>query len=380
MELYKWLFFFPLFISIIFFLQYFYYGERIYRLQNTRQRIQKKIHKKILSLFGRIVPREGKVYRFYINKILQYSKLTVEKLMYLKIFLFTLTLAIIMLVKITNISIETEEIYNKFDFKVDMIYEYQKKHINVIEAMKQEISYLNIALKKITKTMLREKSPEQIQYEIRRLINEKDIHLYLPRETIVNKIYHRLISYYKVREFNIMLIILVAFQISYLPELYLIIKNILVRVDAKNELRLLKRLIILNGSIKPVDFMEVLSLLIQKSKYYKKILQQIEDSNRKNSIDNKTIYSTYIRQCKDIDLKLFFEKLDEANNCDFDKAILNIENEFKLHRREEIRSIKKQIEFIHIMGILGFMLIITVLIVYLIVPWMQLYDMQEMMI
>ncbi len=370
----------PLCIAIILILQYVLWGDGHYRLQTNTQRLKKRILAIVKLLFECVMPRNGKVYEFYTNKILQYSKLSIERLMCLKICLFLFMLVIMILVKITNISIETEEIYNKFDYKVDLIYECQNKHIDIIEAMKQEMRYLDVALEKITKSMLHDNSPEQIQYEIRRLIDEQDINLYLPKETIANKIYHRVISYYGVREFNIFIVVLLSFLISFLPELHLIINNIFAKTDAKKELRLLKRLIILNGSIKPVDFMEVLSILIHKSKYYKKMLQQIEDSNRKNSIDNETIYNTYISQCKDLDLKLFFEKLDEANNYDFDQAILNIENEFKLHRREEIRRIKKQVEFIHIMGILGFMLIITVMIVYLIVPWMQLYDMQEMMI
>ena len=172
---------------------------------------------------------------------------------------------------------------------------------------------------------------------------------------------------------------MIALLFSFMPELYLSIRKIFIKADARRELIFLKRLLILNGSIKPVDFMEVLKILIDKSKYYKKILQEIEDKNKKNSVDNCRIYNTYIRNWKDVDLKLFFEKLDEANNYDFDQAILNIENEFRLQRREEIRKVRKRIEFIHVMGIMGFMLIITLLIVYLIIPWMQLYDMNKIL-
>jgi len=171
--------------------------------------------------------------------------------------------------------------------------------------------------------------------------------------------------------------LLAALIVFFIPEIWVLIYNFFSAVDAKRELRFLKKLIIVNGSIKPVDFMELLSLLIDKSKHYKKTLKEIEDLNKKNTIDNRAIYSTYIRNAKDLNIKLFFEKLDQANNYDFDQAILNIENEFKLEKREQIRQIRKQIGVINIFGIVGYMVLIVILIMYLLTPWLQSYSMNQ---
>ena len=126
-----------------------------------------------------------------------------------------------------------------------------------------------------------------------------------------------------------------------------------------------------------MDFREVLKILIDKSRHYKKILQDIEDKNKRNSVDPGTEYSEYIKGTKELEVKLFFEKLDQANNYDFDQAIRNIENEFRLEKREDVRKIRKRIEFIHVVGITGFMIIILISVLYLIEPWLRMYNMNQ---
>ncbi|HEX2926042.1 MAG TPA: hypothetical protein VHP38_07280, partial [Ruminiclostridium sp.] len=114
-----------------------------------------------------------------------------------------------------------------------------------------------------------------------------------------------------------------------------------------------------------------------KSNYHKKVLVEIEEMNRRNSIDNRNIYQSLTKDTKSIEMKLFYEKLDQANNYDFDQAILNIENEFQMDRRAQARKIKKQVELIHAVGITGFMALIFILILYLIIPWLEMYDMNQ---
>ncbi|MCG8501653.1 MAG: hypothetical protein MJB12_14805 [Firmicutes bacterium] len=375
----KYVYLIPLIAAFVCVIHWILLPDTRYRLQSFQQRNKDRISDGIRWIIAKLVPKNGKIYGFYEASILQYSKLSVEKLVSIKMTLFVMTLCVIVLVKLTNIHINTEEIFGKFDYRADLIYEYNSRIIDVSQALQQEITYFEMALKVISKPMIYGEAAEEIQHKIKNLIHEEDEVLLQPKDTIANKIYHRIVRYHSIREWDISLYIMIALLFSFMPELYLSIRKIFIKADARRELIFLKRLLILNGSIKPVDFMEVLKILIDKSKYYKKILQEIEDKNKKNSVDNCRIYNTYIRNWKDVDLKLFFEKLDEANNYDFDQAILNIENEFRLQRREEIRKVRKRIEFIHVMGIMGFMLIITLLIVYLIIPWMQLYDMNKIL-
>ena len=60
---------------------------------------------------------------------------------------------------------------------------------------------------------------------------------------------------------------------------------------------------------------------------YNNLRFRIEKVNDETDSKIKSFYGNYISLEKDIDKKLFYEKLDEANNYDFDKAIINIKNE-----------------------------------------------------
>lgn len=377
MDYSKYLYILPLLLGFVFFILFLFKSNAKYRLQSFGKRSRSRIIRGVQWAVSTAVPRDSRIYIFYRNHVLKYSQTTVEKLLYIKVAVFAVTLIMIALIKATNISIETSEIFSHFEYKMDLIYRYKDDKLDTTKALNQEIYCLNTALKEISAYMLKQESPETIQLRIKNLLHHSDIDLLLPEETLVNKVYHRLVQYYKVRKLNLPAYLLIAFILSFAPELFFYIRNVFVMADARRELSFLKRLVILNGSIKPVDFMEVLGILIDKSKYYRTVLEEIEDKNKRNSVDNTKLYSHYIKNCKYIDLKLFFEKLDEANNYDFDQAIHNIENEFRLQRREEGRRIRKRIELIHIIGIMGFMLIIALLIAYLIVPWMQMYDIHD---
>lgn len=316
------------------------------------------------------------VQNFYNTHILKYSRFRFYKLVVIKIAIFFGALLVLVLIKITNISIQTDRIFNKFDYYSDLIYT-----VNFTgdrnEALKQEIFYLKRVIKEIGKKAM-DASENDIQLAISSLIDAEDRNLLLPREALINRIYYRLKDYYEVRKINIIPYLLGSAAASFIPECFFIFHIILAGADRKRELRFLKKLIILNGSIKPVDFNEVLKILIDKSRYYKRILQEIEDMNRRNSVDNGLIYSSLIKKLTNINEKLFFEKLGEANNYDFDQAVQNIENEFRLERQETARRIRKRIEIINVAGLTGLMAVIAIMVFYLIFPWIRMYNMNSL--
>lgn len=324
-----------------------------------------------------ITPKKGsRAYGFY-EEFLKHTVLNVDRFFKIKYMLALTILIVLLLAKYTNVSIYTKEIYTKFDYYTDLLYQFKGQIADENKALKQEIHYLNVALGEISKNEINQAAKEEIHGRIKNLIREADEELFLPKDTVVNKVYYRLYDYYKYRKLNMPLYVLVCLGVFFIPEVWVLIHNFFAGVDAKRELRFLKKLIIVNGSIKPVDFMELLELLIDKSKYYKKTLQEIQDLNKKNTVDNRTIYSNYIRKAGDLNTKLFFEKLDQANNYDFDQAIMNIENEFKLEKREQARRVSKQIGVINIAGIVGYMVLIVILIMYLLIPWLRSYNMNQ---
>ncbi len=321
--------------------------------------------------------KNSKLYAFY-DGILYYLRLTVAEFFAIKIALVVTTFTLLLLIHSTNVSYYTSEVYSKYDYRVDELYHYRSQEVDEGKALEEELHYLKLSIRYISKKESLLLSKEEVQEKILGLIKESEIGYELPPLTMANKVYYRLYGYYSARSVNYPYLTCILIVFFFLPELILKIYNFFIQTDVKKELRFLKRLIILNGSIKPVNFMEVLSILIDKSHYHKKFLKEIEVQNKKNTISNTSIYRKYIEEEKDINVKLFLEKLDQANNYDFDQAITNIENEFNIEKRQRIRNVKRQIELINAWGIVGCFLLIGLLTMYMLIPWLTAYDMNQM--
>ncbi|HBY19549.1 MAG: hypothetical protein A2Y24_02930 [Clostridiales bacterium GWE2_32_10] len=315
--------------------------------------------------------------RFYIwyKKFLIYTKFSVERFIGVKLVLFFIVITVAIVVKTTDIMIYTDELYTKFQYEQDVIMVQTEK---IDEKIKPQViefkkKCLDEALRLITEQRLKSMDKNSIQDYLVPVIKGLGNNTSISDESLANEVYYKLKKYYEIREWDVALIFLISLAVGFIPELFVLLYNFFIKVDARRELGFMKRLIIMNGSIKPVDFMEVLKDLIKKSTYYTKTLEEIQDKNKKNYLPNTQIYLLYIRASKSLQEKLFFEKLDEANNYDFDQAILNIKNEFNLDKRTQARKIKKTVELIHIFGIVGYMLLIVIVIMYLILPWMSAY-------
>lgn len=345
----------------------------------------KKIVEDIRGSFVRFLKkylvRENTSIRKFYEKFLMFVNISVEKFFSIKIWLAIIALVLTILVKNTDISVETMKLYTKFEYEQDMI----SRHIGEFtEEEKEELLelkkvYLDKSLKEINRSFFYSVDKNMMEDYIIMIIEGIGNDTEIETESYASEVYHKLKTYYNIREVDYKSYLLITLLLFFVPDIMVFIYNFFIKVDSKNELSFMKRLIIMNGSIKPVDFIEVLKELIDKSKYYKKTLNEIQDKNKRNYLPNTQIYLHYIKNSKNLSEKLFFEKLDEANNYDFDQAIINIKNEFKLDKRMQARKIKKTVEVIHILGIVGFMLLIVLVVMYLILPWMTAYKMDSVM-
>ncbi|MCQ2979287.1 MAG: hypothetical protein MJ245_05785 [Clostridia bacterium] len=313
------------------------------------------------------------------KKMLMYSKYEVKEFFQVKNGIFVIIFLFYVAVALTDTNIGKQEIYTKFEYKKDPMFnasiytpdeqkEILKKKNEMFDTVKDSIGINElISFGEETGTMIITNFVEEM--------NDTGI----DNEIITAEIWAKAQGYKKYSTTSFSTAFLLAILCYMIPEIFILIGNFLNKSSERAEKRFMKRLIIMNGSIKPTDFMMVLSELIDKSKYYKKILLEIEDSNKKNYEENTKIYQKYIAQSKDLETKLFFEKLDEANNYDFDQAIINIKNEFNLDKRMQTRKVKKTVENIHVWGLVGFMALIVLIIFYLLMPWMSTYDMASLM-
>lgn len=372
---------FLIFIFIYIYIQ-FIASNRLIKFRDRKLRSLKKkgIGASLLDvvyLFS--APKPGsKKYKRYAY-LLRYTDYTVRNFFVVKLSLLIFTISFILLIYATNIKISENRIFNSFDYKIDLIFQDNHKDIDKKKALKEEMFYFKAILKKIDRNSFLGFDEDSIQEVIYNIICNDDIKTELSKRTLANKIYHRLNDYYAIRKVRYIPILMILSLMFYLPELFILIKNIFIRNDRKKELRFLKKLIILNGSIRPTSFLGVLSIMIDKAYFYKELLRKIEKLNNKNSVDRKNMYSEIIKNTDDLNEKLFLEKLEQANNNNFEFAISNIEKDFRVERRQDARKVRKKMQNIDIAGLIGALIIIFLLTLYLLMPWLNSYNLNEIL-
>lgn len=144
----------------------------------------------------------------------------------------------------------------------------------------------------------------------------------------------------------------------------------------RKELKFMKRIFVMSGSIKPVDYMQVINAMYDRSNYYRKDLENIMDALRKNNIDKEEYFNELLYTTSDIETKLFFEKISIGFLYDFDLAVESILNEFEQDKREYARFVKKRINLIHIVGVTGLFVVMTMLLIYMLKPWLEAMNLQ----
>ena len=109
-----------------------------------------------------------------------------------------------------------------------------------------------------------------------------------------------------------------------------------------------------------------------------KLLEMMGLGNWESAVDKEEFYRCLMEDTDDINIRLFYEKLNIAANYDFDLAVKSITDDFKREKREHERHVKKRIELINIIGITGLFIIITILMVYLLRPWMEMMEISNL--
>ena len=101
------------------------------------------------------------------------------------------------------------------------------------------------------------------------------------------------------------------------------------------------------------------------------------DILRKSNVDKEDFFNELLANTIDIDSKLFYEKLYIGFLYDFDLAVRSIEGDFLQEKREYARFIKKRVNLIHIVGITGLFVAMTILLMYMLKPWLNSMNLQQ---
>lgn len=176
---------------------------------------------------------------------------------------------------------------------------------------------------------------------------------------------------------KIIITIIVSCIAFYIPVLIKFIQKSGETFKKRKELRFLKKIFVMCGSVKPVDYMQVVNNMYERADCYKKDLENIMDVLRKSNIDKEDFFYELLSETQDIDSKLFYEKLCIGFLYDFDLAIKSIEGDFLQEKRAYARFIKKRVNLIHIVGVTGLFVAMTILLMYMLKPWLNSMSFQQ---
>jgi len=171
--------------------------------------------------------------------------------------------------------------------------------------------------------------------------------------------------------------IIISCLAFYIPVLVKIIQKSGDGFKKRKELRFLKKIFVMCGSVKPVDYMQVVNSMYERADFYKKDLENIMDVLRKSNVDKEDFFYELLSSTEDIDSKLFYEKLCIGFLYDFDLAIKSIEGDFLQEKRAYARFIKKRVNLIHIVGVTGLFVAMTILLMYMLKPWLNSMSFQQ---
>ena len=166
-------------------------------------------------------------------------------------------------------------------------------------------------------------------------------------------------------------VLIVSCCAFYLPVVMKYFRKSTEEYKKRKELRFLKKIFVMSGSIKPVDCMQVVNAMYERAVCYRQDLENIMDVLRKSNVDKEDFFNDLLTKTKDIDSKLFYEKLCIGFLYDFDLAVRSIEGDFLQEKRAYARFIKKRVNLIHIAGITGLFVAMTILLMYMLKPWLN---------
>lgn len=170
---------------------------------------------------------------------------------------------------------------------------------------------------------------------------------------------------------KIIILIIISCAFFYIPDILHALNYSSEQSKKRKELRFLKKTFVICGSIKPVDYLQIMNALYERALYYRSDLEHIIDTFRKSNIDKEEFFSDLLSQTKDLNSKLFFEKLSIGFLYDFDAAVNCIRDDFEQEKRECARMIKKQVGFLHTVGVTGLFIAMTILLLYMLKPWLS---------
>ena len=310
-----------------------------------------------------VYPKENtKTYNYYkklIDKAV--SQIGVDDLFNIKFLVTIVVLSLILLIAKSNVYYQATDVVEDIKDSSVMLYSTDKKDE---DANKKEVMEKKKKEREIFYKLKNNFSISELKKNEAGAVNRIAMFLYTNNiktkdeqvEDIARRMFDKLKKYddaQNIDYFGILLMVIIAF---FTPEGFLYIRSFLVKYFIYNEFLQLEVTAIMVGKLEPIKVEEILNVLSENSKYFKKYIDEI----RYNYFDVKNGHSkafdSVIARISHKELRYLMKSLQQAAESDLKITIENLENQRKSNK--EFRNIReqnklKQKDLLGIMIILG---------------------------
>lgn len=318
------------------------------------------IMKKIIRY---ITPRDGSKLRTFYEKRLLFTNMKIEMYFAIKLVFVAIVILLTIAIKFTNINIIEKRFFEfnqtlldrtASEFNVDV--EIQKKIFN---KAKQAISKDYVKSKEVSLDII-----HNILVDMK---IGRDVNYY----SLKTSTYQLLVKYYESKRNNYYIYFGIFVSSYFIVDIMLIAYVMVIDKNKNTELKKLKTLILVSGSLHNHNFNNIINTLIHNSYYYKSILKKINDFNRVNVSDLNVEYEKIINSLPELEEVFLIENIQAVNNGYCEDVIDQIKNQSAVDDVEGQQKYQSKLENIEMVGILCSMSLMLACFMYMMSYWLD---------
>jgi len=320
------------------------------------------------KVVGFIVPKEKSfAYRFY-SRFLKYSNYSVESIIVAKLVCLVAALLIIPSIKITNIQLGEEALFNS---KHTSSYALNGRGDRTSFYEAQEVVFREAVVKLDSSIVLDPLQMYLVFDDLHGILVSNEIMREINYHDLKASVYNLLVNYFRSKEFNLFFYVVVSIGISFFPDLILMLNNMNLKYKKYKELIKLRTLLLISASFGTTEFIYIAEKLRERAKYYKPTFDTIIEFNESIVVSNKDAYIKLRASLKFYEEILFFEKIESANNHNYESVVEFIEHQIENEQINDQTFYKRRVDALAGVGQIYGLLLIFMTVLLMIMPYVE---------
>ena len=190
-----------------------------------------------------------------------------------------------------------------------------------------------------------------------------------PTEELAKRMFQKLKQYNDAQKTDYFAILLLVVFSYFVPEAFLYLRSYLVKYYIYNEYLQLEVTAIMVGKLDPIKVEEILNVLSENSKYFKRYIDEIRYNYFDVKEGHSKAFDSVINRISHKELKYLMKALQQAAESDLKLTIENLENQRKSNK--EFRNIREQnkLKQKELIGILIILVVLAAVCSYAFAPF-----------